>query len=86
MLNNYEFDYEWNQSRKSAYHLKLHATRNSIAVINSFVDSILIRAEAGFVLNGEVNSHSVRQYGPKENHLRSIFKDEIQDFLQWCES
>jgi hypothetical protein len=62
----------------SFYDLKLHATRNSIAMINRFVDSILIRDAARFVMNGEVNWQNARQYAPKENHLRPIFKETIR--------
>ena len=31
----------------------------------NFLDSILIGDEAGFAMNGEVNTHNVRQYAPK---------------------
>ena len=31
------------------------------------MDSLLIGDEAGFALNGEVNSHNVREYAPKEH-------------------
>ena len=33
----------------------------------NFLQSIIIRDEAGFALNGEINSHNVREYAPKEN-------------------
>jgi hypothetical protein len=33
----------------------------------NFLQSIIIGDEAGFVLNGEVNSHNVREYAPKGN-------------------
>ena len=33
----------------------------------NFLQSIIIRDEAGFALNGEVNSHNVREYAPKGN-------------------
>ena len=33
----------------------------------NFLQSIIIGDEAGFALNGEVNSHNVREYSPKEN-------------------
>ena len=33
----------------------------------NFLQSIIIGDEAGFALNGEVNSHNVREYAPKVN-------------------
>ena len=42
-----------------------------------FLQSIILEDEAGFVLNGKVNSHNVREYAPKRNppaYLISITK------------
>ena len=42
-----------------------------------FLDSLLIGDEAGFALNGEVNSHNVREYAPKGHRPHSILKGTI---------
>ena len=40
----------------------------------NFLDSILIGDEAGFAMNGEVNTHNVRQYAPKGQPPASNFQ------------
>ena len=43
-----------------------------------FLDSLLIGDEAGFALNGEVNSHNVREYAPKARRTHCDFSRPIQ--------